>query len=201
MVTSRRERKCIDSSSAGRAGIFYCSSWRTVCWLPVPPPAGREDTQQDKGDHGHVSSSSSSSDCKPLTAQNDGLSPRPTPTTALDEDVPPWCHGGSAPPTPDGSSLSYSIQHGVGISYGTSAAVKDLRRFGGNITASINNRQPTSCHMPPQTCNTPDCWWGKVANTCAEARSHKHSQGARMRSDNNSLVSMAALCSADKTTL
>lgn len=48
MATSRRQRKCIDSSSAGRAGIFYCSSWRTVCWLPVPPPAGREDTQQDE---------------------------------------------------------------------------------------------------------------------------------------------------------
>lgn len=49
MVTSRKERKCIDSSSAGRAGIFYCSSWRTVCWLPVPPPAGREDTKQRRG--------------------------------------------------------------------------------------------------------------------------------------------------------
>lgn len=43
MVTSRKERKCIDSSSAGRAGIFYCSSWRMVCWLPVPPPAGAEE--------------------------------------------------------------------------------------------------------------------------------------------------------------
>ena len=39
METSRREEKCIDSSSAGRACIFYCSSWRTICWLPVPPPA------------------------------------------------------------------------------------------------------------------------------------------------------------------
>ena len=43
MVTSKKERKCIDSSSAGRAGIFYCSSWRKVFWLPVPPPAGAED--------------------------------------------------------------------------------------------------------------------------------------------------------------
>ena len=42
MVTSRKDRKCIDSSSAGRAGIFYCSSWRMVCWLPVPPPVGSE---------------------------------------------------------------------------------------------------------------------------------------------------------------
>lgn len=44
MVTSRKDRKCSDSSSAGRAGIFYCSSWRMVCWLPVPPPAGAENT-------------------------------------------------------------------------------------------------------------------------------------------------------------
>lgn len=45
MVTSRKDRKCTDSSSAGRAGIFYCSSWRMVCWLPVPPPTGVENVR------------------------------------------------------------------------------------------------------------------------------------------------------------
>lgn len=45
MVTSRKDRKCTDSSSAGRAGIFYRSSWRMVCWLPVPPPTGAEDVK------------------------------------------------------------------------------------------------------------------------------------------------------------
>lgn len=49
MVTSRKERKRIDSSSAGRAGIFYCSSWRPVCWLPVPPPVGVENMQNNNG--------------------------------------------------------------------------------------------------------------------------------------------------------
>lgn len=49
MVTSRKDRKCIDSSSAGRAGIFYCSSWRMVCWLPVPLPAGVENTWHNTG--------------------------------------------------------------------------------------------------------------------------------------------------------
>ncbi|TNN81741.1 hypothetical protein EYF80_008187 [Liparis tanakae] len=44
MTTNRKGRTCIDSSSAGRAGIFYCSSWRTFCWPPVPPPSGSEDT-------------------------------------------------------------------------------------------------------------------------------------------------------------
>lgn len=65
MVTSRKDRKCTDSSSAGRAGIFYCSSWRMVCWLPVPPPTGADSRKhvRTKGDVSVKVVHSSSSVC------------------------------------------------------------------------------------------------------------------------------------------
>lgn len=155
MVTSRRERKCIDSSSAGRAGIFYCSSWRTVCWLPVPPPAGQEDTQQDKEGH-RLTGGSSSTTWKPVDSTKQ-TTPA-TPITCPDEDV---CCGVTEgpPPSPDGNGLSNSVQcERLCVSCGTSAAIKDPRQFGENITASVNNRQARSCHTLPKTCKRPDHW-------------------------------------------
>lgn len=67
--------------------------------------------------------------------------------------------------------------------------VGSLQPLRGNITASVNNRPPRCCHMPPKTSRS---LGGKVAK---HLRVHKdtHTQtSARKRSDDKSRVSAAA---------
>lgn len=197
MVTSRRERKCIDSSSAGRAGIFYCSSWRTVCWLPVPPPAGREDTQQHREGHGHVGSSSSTT-WKPVDSTKQPTSCHAHPPPLPPMKTSPVGVTESPPPSSYGNGLSKSTQCKRLL-----RDVKDPRHFWGKhhsqrqqsrrgavTRCQRHARRPTACEGKLQT----------PAQMCVVINTHTHA-GARKRSDNNSQVSVAALCGADKTML
>lgn len=139
----------------------------------------------------------------PLTAENKGVLPRPLPANTPDEDV---CSGVTEGPPPPMMGRACVIAYSANGS--TRRLLRDVcSRYGSAAVWGKHHSQRKQSsdeelsHAAKDMQDAQPLVGGKLytpAHTSVVINTHT---GVRKRSDNNSQVSMAALCGADKTML